>query len=93
MIGEAFDLGRIVATPGALNLCEEANVSPSSLIARHASGDWGELDAHDRRENERSLRHGWRLLSSYPIGEDGRKVWIITEADRSSTCLLLPEEY
>ncbi len=93
MIGEVFDLGRIVATPGALNLCKEASVSSSSLIARHASGDWGELDAHDQRENERSLRHGWRLLSSYPIGEDGRKVWIITEADRSNTCLLLPEEY
>ncbi|MBA2512328.1 MAG: hypothetical protein H0V28_12725, partial [Rubrobacteraceae bacterium] len=54
---------------------------------------WGELDSHDRRENERSLKHGFRVLSSYPVREDGQKVWVITEADRSSTTLLLPEEY
>ncbi len=54
-------------------------------------GTGGELDAHDHRENERSLRNGWRVLSSYPVG-DG-KVWIITEADRSCTTILLPEEY
>lgn len=88
-----LDLGRTVATPGALNLLEEANVSPSSLLERHASGDWGEIPKEDARENERSLKHGWRVLSSYPVGEDGAKVWIISEADRSSTCLLLPEEY
>jgi hypothetical protein len=63
------------------------------LVRRHASGDWGEVPREDARENERSLKHGWRLLSSYPLGEDGSKVWVITEADRSSTCLLLPEEY
>ena len=60
-------------------------------LARHASGDWGELDAHDRRENERSLIHGWRVLSSYPVGE--KVIWVITEADRSYTTILLPEEY
>ncbi len=85
--------GRIVATPGALEVLEEAGVEPHELLTRHLSGDWGELDAHDRRENERSLKHGFRVLSSYPVGEDGQKVWIITEADRSSTCLLLPSEY
>ncbi len=83
--------GRIVATPGALEVLEEAGVEPHELLRRHLSGDWGELDAHDRRENERSLKHGFRVLSSYPVG--GQKVWIITEADRSSTCLLLPSEY
>jgi len=88
-----FDLGHTVATPGALDACEEANVSPSSLLARHHGGDWGEIPPEDARENERSLKYGFRVLSSYPIGEDGRKLWIITEADRSSTCLLLPEEY
>ncbi len=86
-----FKLGRIVATPGALAFCQVANVSPSSLVERHASGDWRELDAHDRRENQHALEAGTRILSSYqtPAG----RVWVITEADRSSTCLLLPEEY
>ena len=88
-----FDLGSVVATPAALAVCEEAGVEPSSLLERHASGDWGDIDPRDRRENERSLKYGFRVLSSYPLGEDGSKVWIITEADRSSTCLLLPEEY
>jgi hypothetical protein len=60
-------------------------------LARHSSGDWGELDAHDRRENELSLKQGWRILSSYPVGE--KVIWIITEADRSYTTILLPEEY
>lgn len=86
-------LGRVLATPGALRVLSEAGEDPFRLLARHATGDWGELDAHDRRENERSLRNGWRVLSSYPLGEDGGKVWIITEADRSATTVLLPEEY
>lgn len=88
-----FALGAVVATPGALEACEEASVSPSSLIARHASGDWGKIPPEDARENELSVREGFRILSSYPVGENGQNIWIITEADRSSTCLLLPEEY
>ncbi len=88
-----FELGRVVATPGALEALATAGVDPGELLSRHASGDWGELDAHDRRENARSLKHGFRLLSSYRVGDAGGRVWIITEADRSSTCLLLPEEY
>ncbi len=91
MSGRLFDLGHIVATPGSLTLLEEMNVSPSSLVSRHASGDWGDLSPADTKENERSLKYGFRLLSSYTT--DAGKVWIITEADRSSTCLLLPEEY
>ncbi|MDP9456287.1 MAG: hypothetical protein M3Q49_09990 [Actinomycetota bacterium] len=86
-------LGRVLATPGALRVLSEAGEDPFHLLARHASGDWGNLDAHDRRENERSLRNGWRVLSSYPVGDDGEKVWVITEADRSSTTILLPSEY
>ena len=86
-------LGRVLATPGALQLLRDAGEDPFAYLARHASGDWGELDAHDCRENWRFLKHGWRVLSSYPLKEDGRKIWIITEADRTSTCLLLPEEY
>ena len=84
-------LGRVLATPGALRLLLESGENPARYLARHASGDWGELDAHDRRENRRFLKHGWRVLSSYPIGE--RRVWVITEADRSVTTILLPEEY
>ncbi len=80
-----------MATPGALRVLSEAGEDPMRLLARHASGDWGELNGHDRRENRRSLKNGWRVLSSYPVG-DG-KVWVITEADRSSTTILLPEEY
>ncbi len=84
-------LGRIVATPGALQLLQDAAEDPFGYLARHASGDWGELDAQDRRENERSLKHGWRVLSSYPVGE--KTIWVITEADRSVTTILLPQEY
>jgi hypothetical protein len=84
-------LGRLVATPEALRVLSEAGEDPTHYLTRHASGDWGDLDAHDRRENERSLRHGWRILSSYHVGV--KTIWIITEADRSVTTILLPEEY
>jgi hypothetical protein len=86
-----FPLGRVVATPGALKLLEEAGEDPSTYLARHASGDWGEVNAHDRIENEQSLRQGWRILSSYPVG--GKTVWVTTDADRSVTTILLPEDY
>jgi hypothetical protein len=88
-----FELGQLVATPGALEVLGELEVSPSELLERHASGDWGAVSAEDARENELSVREGLRIISSYPLGEDARKVWILTEADRSSTCILLPEEY
>jgi len=87
-----FELGRVVATPGALDAMEEAGTEPSELLRRHLVGDWGEVPKEDARENERSLRHGWRLLSSYPL-RTGAKLWIITEADRSATTMLLPSEY
>ena len=84
-------LGRVLATPGALKLLGDAGEDPFGYLSRHASGDWGELDAQDRRENLRSLKHGWRVLSSYAVGE--KVIWVITEADRSVTMILLPEEY
>ena len=84
-------LGRVVATPGALNLLMDAGEGPFDYLARHATGDWGELCAFDRQQNERALRNGARVLSSYAVGEC--RVWIITEADRSITTILLPEEY
>ena len=84
-------LGRVVATPGALKLLSEKGEDPFGYITRHAAGDWGELCAFDRRQNEISLREGLRVLSSYPVGRGC--VWIITEADRSVTTIFLPEEY
>ncbi len=90
MTAPLLPLGRVVATPGALETILGAGGDPFAYVARHASGDWGDLCAHDRRENGLALRHGRRILSSYTIG-DGR-VWVITEADRSTT-ILLPEEY
>ena len=87
-----FPLGRIVATPGALTALERANQSPALFIARHAGGDWGELDRADIAENEYSVAHGFRLLSRYTTAS-GEKLWVITEADRSATTLLLPDEY
>ncbi|MDQ3362403.1 MAG: hypothetical protein M3534_12220 [Actinomycetota bacterium] len=86
-----FELGACVATPSALEVLDQRGVSPLDLLQRHASGDWGEIPKADARENERSLKHGLRVLSSYPVG-DG-KVWIITEADRSATTVMLPEDY
>lgn len=87
-----FSSGRIVATPGALSLLEEVKKSPSDFLSRHLRGDWGELCQEDKTENELSLKHGFRLLSSYPVTET-HTLWIITEADRSVTTLLLPSEY
>jgi hypothetical protein len=87
-----FALGHVVATPGALNALATAGQSPQEFLDRHASGDWGELSEEDRKENEFSITEGLRILSAYRL-RDGTKIWIITEADRSSTCILLPEEY
>ncbi|HTQ57846.1 MAG TPA: hypothetical protein VMI94_25440 [Bryobacteraceae bacterium] len=87
-----FPLGRGVATPGALQALEESGESPGIFIKRHVSGDWGEVDEHDQQENEFSIEHGFRLLSAYTLS-NGTKLWIITEADRGATTLLLPSEY
>jgi len=87
-----FSLGQIVATPGARTALEKAGQTPLEFLARHVRGEWGELGAEDRRENQRSLERGFRLLSSYRTGA-GDTVWVITEADRSVTTLLLPSEY
>ena len=92
MMPARFSLGAIVATPGALRALEESGETPGIFIKRHITGDWGELDEEDRRENELSVARGFRLLSSYTLS-DGTKIWVITEADRSSTTLLLPSEY
>ena len=88
----AFELGQIVATPGALAALKKAGQQPGEFLTRHINRDWGDLDEEDRTENEYSLEHGFRLLSAYKTNA-GDRLWIITEADRSVTTLLLPEEY
>jgi hypothetical protein len=80
----------MVVTPGAIAALDASGNDLSTFLARHQSGDWGEVDAEDVRENELSLEHGWRLLSAYTL-KNGTKIWVITGADRSSTCLLLPK--
>lgn len=87
-----FSLGRLVATPGALQALQEAGQSPAVFLERHVEGNWGDVNAEDKRANDQALLHGERLLSAYRTLKDVR-IWIITEADRSSTCILLPEEY
>ncbi len=87
-----FSLGQLVATPGALRAMEEAGQSPGYFLERHLAGDWGEVDQDDWRANDEALVSGERLLSAYRTLR-GTKLWIITEADRSSTCCLRPEEY
>jgi hypothetical protein len=88
----AFELGQIVATPGALAALKKAGQQPGEFLTRHINRDWGDLDEEDRKENEYSLELGFRLLSAYKTNA-GDRLWIITEADRSVTTLLLPEEY
>ena len=84
-------LGHVVATPGALDLVRSHGLNVVALVRRHASGDWGTLDAHDRDANRRALRSGARVMSVYPTA--GGTLWVITEADRSATTVLLPSEY
>jgi len=87
-----FPLGKLVATPGAAAALARNKQEPSEFLRRHWRGDWGELDSHDRQENELSLVNGLRLLSRYSLA-DGTPIYIITEADRSATTILLPSEY
>ena len=87
-----FSVGQVVGTPGALQALEEAGQHPVELLARHVTGDWGDLCDEDKAENELSVEQGFRVLSAYQL-QTGVKVWVITEADRSATTFLLPEEY
>ena len=86
-----FTFGQVVATPGVLAAIGVSGDSLSSYLSRHITGDWGDIDAYNRKENQLSLEQGFRL-SVYSLST-GVKIWVITEADRSSTCILLPEEY
>ena len=101
---QRFELGMVVATPGALDLMDQYLEAAANVLSRHQSGDWGQVCAEDARENELSVREGFRILSVYQLdqalavaarepADSQAQLWIITEADRSSTCLLLPSEY
>lgn len=87
-----FLLGQTVSTPAALEALNDSGQSPSLFLNRHSSGDWGEVCEDDKQANEDALLHGDRIMSAYRTAK-GVKIWVITEADRSSTCILLPEEY
>jgi hypothetical protein len=87
-----FPLGRLAATPGALQAMQDSGQTPAAFLRRHAAGDWGEVGEENGRLNDEALRGGTRILSAYRTLK-GEKVWIITEADRSVTTILLPREY
>ena len=87
-----FALGQCVATPGALAALTEAGQTPADFLNRHVRGDWGTIDPADNGLNEQAIRDGDRIFSVYTTTK-GVKLWVITEADRASTCILLPDEY
>jgi hypothetical protein len=87
-----FNPGRIVATPGALNVLARNGDSGRAYLKRHANGDWGVIGDEDKAENEFAVGRRLRIMSAYLL-TNGTKIWVITEADRSSTCILLPSEY
>lgn len=91
--GGLFDLGAIHGTPGAIEAMQLAEISARDLLHRHHTGDWGDIHPEDVGLNEQSIENGTRILSAYKLPNTGKKLWVITEADRSVTTLLLPEEY
>lgn len=86
-----FPLGRIVATPAALETLDKVGVTADDLLGRHQSGDWGTVDGEDAAENDYAVGRNLRVFSAYTTGDD--KVWVITEADRSATTILCPSDY
>jgi hypothetical protein len=87
-----FSLGQLVATPGAMRALLDAGQSPSEFLDRHGRGDWGDVSGGDGRLNDEAVEEGSRMFSAY-MTNGGVRIWVITEADRSSTCILLPDEY
>ena len=86
----SFPFGQLVITSGALRVIPDHEIR--TALARHLRGDWGVVGEADWKENDLSVERGFRILSAYET-QARRRFWIITEADRSSTCILLPEEY
>ncbi|WAI83042.1 MULTISPECIES: hypothetical protein [Achromobacter] len=89
--GLPIPLSEVVATPGALNLLQRANLNPFQMLLRHRSGDWGDVQPEDALANEAAAIHGNPVISSCEVA--GERLWVITEADRSATTLLLPKEF
>jgi len=87
-----FELGRTVATPGALKTIAEAHQTYAEFLGRHVAGKWDDLDDDDRKANEHAVAHGERVFSAFHT-VTGKRVWVITEHDRSVTTVLLPDEY
>jgi hypothetical protein len=87
-----FELGQLVATFGALAALEKTGQTPMEFLSRHVTGDWGDIPEEDKKENQFSLEKGFRLMSSYRTTANA-VVWVISEANRSHTTLLPPEEY
>ena len=87
-----FQLGRVVATQGALAACLRSGDMPADFVRRHERGDWGAICPEDWLKNDAALKSGLRIVSAFDL-KDGERIWIITEADRSATTLLLPDEY
>jgi hypothetical protein len=87
-----FSLGHVVATPGALSAFQKAEQLPAEFLDRHVNGDWGDVPEEDQHENEVAVEQGFRILSAYTTSA-GDRIWVLTEADRSATIILLPEEY
>lgn len=89
---ELFDLGAVGATPAAIESLEANLADGAEFVMRHVTGFWGDIDPEDRAANERALKDGGRIFSSFTLS-DGQAIWVITEADRSSTTILLPSDY
>lgn len=89
---QLFPLGHLVATPAVLAALERTGEDTKTFLQRHITGDWGDLSKEDKQENDCSVDIPLRILSAYTL-KDETKIWIITEADRSSTCVLLPDDY
>ena len=93
-----FKLGKIVATPTSLQLLAQLGLSPTTFLCRHQNGDWGDICEEDKKLNDEAVKYEGdsdrqqRILSAYEL-PGNNKIWIITEWDRSSTCILMPEEY
>jgi hypothetical protein len=96
MTAPLFPLGTLLITPGAVELLRGYAIDPLDLVARHAAGDWGNLDRHDRAVNNRALKDGSQLMSWYQVKKEGCPprlgVWVITTADRETTTITTPEE-
>lgn len=88
-----FCLGLVVATIGALDLLDRTGTNASALLRRHQYGDFGAVCARDARSNDEAISDGTRILSAYELGLRRERLWIVTEADRRTTTLLLPTEY